>query len=202
MEEYIKSRLAESAKVKLDLMDNIEDIIEISNVIVNTYKKKGKVVLFGNGGSAADSQHIAAEFVGRYEMERPSLDAIALTTDTSCLTAIANDYGFDKLFERQAESIVKKKDVVIGLTTSGNSKNVLLGLRKSKELGATTVALAGKKDLYNGFLIYEAIRKIYEKHAADYIINVNSERTSVIQESHITIGHIICDLVEKKLFKK
>lgn len=205
MEEYIKRRLEESANVKLFMSRNndyVNCIADVANAIVKTYRKKGKVVLFGNGGSASQCSHIAAEFTGRYELDRPSLEAIALTTDTSALTAIANDFGYDKVFKRQVESIVKKHDTVIGLTTSGNSPNVLRGLTKAKNIGATTIALTGKDGLYNKPLMYEAIREIKEENAADYLIKIPSDRASVIQEAHITIGHIICDIVEKKLFGK
>lgn len=205
MEEYARKRLKESAWTMVHMADfgdgaNVREILNIADAIVKTYRKKGKVVLFGNGGSAAQAQHIAAEFSVRYEMDRPSLEAIALTADTSALTAAANDFGYDYVFEKQVEGLVKKKDIVIGLTTSGNSRNVLKGLSKAKEIGATTVALTGIDGLYNKPVLYEPIRKIREKNTADYIIHVPSDRTSVIQEVHIAIGHLLCDLVEKKLF--
>jgi D-sedoheptulose 7-phosphate isomerase len=203
MKDYIRKRLDESAWVKTCMARNDTEVIEdVADIIVKAYKKKGKVVLMGNGGSASQCQHIAAEFVIRYEMERPSLEAIALTSDTSIITAGANDFGYDKVFEKQIEGIVKKKDIVIGLTTSGNSPNVLKGLEKAKQIGATTIVLAGKDGLYNKPAIYETIRKIMEEKAADYLIKVPSKRTSVIQEAHLTILHIICDLVEKKLYSK
>ncbi|MDP2907674.1 MAG: SIS domain-containing protein [Nanoarchaeota archaeon] len=202
MEDYIRKRLDESAWVKIYMRNDTKIIEDVADVIVRTYKKKGKVVLMGNGGSASQCSHIAAEFVIRYEMERPSLEAIALTSDTSILTAGANDLGYDQIFAKQIESIVKKKDVVIGLTTSGNSPNVLRGLEKAKQIGATTIALTGKDGLYNKPDIYETIRKIMEEKAADYLIKVPSKRTSVIQEAHLTILHILCDLVEKKLYNK
>ncbi len=201
MEDYIRKRMDESAWVKTCIARNsAKEIEDVANVIVKAYKKKGKVVLMGNGGSASQCQHIAAEFIIRYEMERPSLEAIALTADTSIITAGANDFGYDKVFEKQIGGIVKKNDVVIGLTTSGNSPNVLRGLEKAKQIGATTVALTGKDGLYNKPDIYETIRKIMEERAADYLIKVPSKRTSVIQEVHLTILHIICDVVEKKLY--
>ncbi|MDP2908785.1 MAG: SIS domain-containing protein [Nanoarchaeota archaeon] len=200
MEAYIKKRLVESANVKLRLVDSYNgDIEDVADAIVKSYKKKGKVVLMGNGGSASQCQHIAAEFVVRYEMERPGLEAIALTADTSILTAASNDFGYENIFEKQVESIVKKKDVVIGLTTSGSSVNIIKGLKKAKDIGAATVALTGEKGLYTKFG-YEPLRLKIEKMIADYIIKVPSQRTSVIQEAHLTLLHIICDLVEKKLF--
>lgn len=201
MEEYIRKRFDESAWVKIYMGRNEAKLIEdIANVIVKAYKKKGKVVLMGNGGSASQCEHIAAEFSVQYEMKRPSLEAIALTANTSELTAAGNDFGYDRIFERLIESKVKKKDVVIGLTTSGNSPNILRGLEKAKQIGATTIVLTGKDGLYNKPIVYEPIREIMEKKASNYLIKVPSTRTSVIQEAHITIGHILCDLVEKKLF--
>lgn len=193
----------ESAWVKIYMARNETQIIEeVADAIVKIYKKKGKVILMGNGGSASQCEHIAAELVGKYEMSRRSLDAIALTADTSVLTSLANDFGYDKVFEKQIEGIAKKKDIIIGLTTSGNSPNVLRGFEKAKQIGATTVALTGKDGLYNKPIIYEPIRKILEGEAADYLIKVPSDRTSMIQEAHITLLHIVCDLVEKKLFGK
>lgn len=203
MEKYIKERMDESAWVKIYMARNDTKIIEdVADGIVKIYKKKGKVILMGNGGSASQCEHIAAELVGKYEMSRRSLDAIALTADTSVLTSLANDFGYDKVFEKQIEGIAKKKDIIIGLTTSGNSPNVLRGFEKAKQIGATTVALTGKDGLYNKPIIYEQIRSILEEKAADYLIKVPSDRTSVIQEAHITLLHIVCDLVEKKLFGK
>lgn len=189
MEEYIKKRLEESANVKLFMSmdsDYVNGIADVANAVVKTYRKKGKIVLFGNGGSASQAEHIAAEFNVQYEMKRPSLEAIALTANTSIVTAASNDFGYDNVFEKQVESTVKKKDIVIGLTTSGNSANVIKGLEKAKSIGAITVALAGEKGLY--------------KKVADYVIKVPSSRASVIQEVHITIGHILCGLVEEELF--
>lgn len=200
MEEYIRKRFDESAWVKIYMGRNeAKNIEDIADVISKAYKKKGKVVLMGNGGSASQCEHIAAEFSVQYEMKRPSLEAIALTSNTSEITAASNDLGYDKVFERLVESTVKKKDVVIGLTTSGSSPNVLKGLAAAKRIGATTIAMTGKQGLYTKG-IYEAVRQVMEKNAADYIIKVPSTRTSVIQEAHITVGHVLCDLVEKKLF--
>lgn len=202
MEDYIKKRIKESANANVYLADNCAGgIEEIADAIVKAYKKKGKVVLMGNGGSASQCQHIAAEFVVRYEMERPGLEAIALTADTSILTAASNDFGYDKLFAKQIEGLVKKKDVVIGLTTSGNSPNVLRGLEKAKSIGAITVALTGEKGLYTKeYGSCEFSRQEVEEIIADYIIKVPSQRTSVIQEAHLTLLHVVCDVVEKKLF--
>ena len=190
MEKYIKTRIEESIKTKEELKKDSRLIETVADEIVSTYKKGGKLVLFGNGGSASQCSHIAAEFTIRYEMERPSLDAVALNTDISALTAAGNDFGYDKIFERQVEGAVKKYDSVIGITTSGTSPNVLKGLLKAKDLGATTIVLTGKNGLSSD----------PKGPDVDYVVKVPSGRTSVIQEAHIMIGHILCDLVEKKLF--
>ena len=159
-------------------------IVELCNVCIESMKNGGKVMFCGNGGSAADSQHLAAELVGRYKMNRPALNSLALTTDTSILTAIGNDFGYDTIFERQVEGLGKKGDVLIGLSTSGNSKNVLLAMAKAKEMGITTVAFTGEK---GGKM----------KEVADIAINVPSDTTNNIQEMHIAVGHIICGYIEK-----
>lgn len=186
MEEKVKSELNESVNVKLKL--DVKQIISAAKLIIATYQKGGKVLLMGNGGSAADAQHIAAEFVGRFKKERKPLPAIALTTDTSILTAIANDYGFDEIFKRQIEALAHPEDVIIGISTSGNSPNVLLGIEKAKGIGAKTIGLSGKG---GGELAY----------TAELCIVVPSNDTPHIQEAHITIGHIICGLVEEELFR-
>ncbi len=143
----------------------------------------GKIIWMGNGGSAADSQHLAAELVGRFSRERSAIPSIALTTDTSILTAIANDYGFDKVFARQVEALCTAGDVVVGLSTSGNSENVMQGIKKAKELGAYTVCLSGGQ---GGRL----------KDMADISLVVSVSRTARIQEGHILVGHILCDWIE------
>ena len=147
-----------------------------------------KIVLFGNGGSAADAQHIAAEFIGRFNFNRSSLPAISLTSNSSTLTSISNDYSYDVVFSRQCESLVKKNDVVIGISTSGNSLNVKKGLVVSKKIGATTIGLIGK----NG-----PIRKI-----GDVPLTVRCNTTPEIQEAHRVIYHIICEEIEKKIVEK
>lgn len=156
------------------------------NIIEECLKKDKKIILFGNGGSAADSQHIAAEFVGRFNMERKSYPAIALTTDSSIITSIGNDYSFDQIFSRQCESLVTKNDVVIGISTSGNSINVKNGLITAKKNGAKTIGLLGN----TGGEI---------KSIVDYPLIVESNSTARIQEIHRIVSHIICDLVEKKM---
>ena len=158
-------------------------------LIIKSIKKGNKVILFGNGGSAADAQHMAAEFVGRFMKERKSFPAIALSTDSSIITAIGNDYSFEKVFSRQAESLVKKGDVIIAISTSGESKNILEGMKTSKKLGAKIISLTGE----NGIKM--------EKNS-DIFLNVPSTITSRIQEVHRTIIHIICEMVENELSKR
>jgi D-sedoheptulose 7-phosphate isomerase len=187
MKEDILKEIEESCQVKKTLP--LEKIEIASKKIIEAYLKEKKILLFGNGGSAADAQHIAGELIGRFKLERKSLPAIALTTDTSILTAIGNDYGYEDVFSRQVEGLVLEGDVVIGISTSGNSPNVLKAIKKAKELKAYTIGLTGKD---GGRL----------KDIVDLCIIVPSSNTPRIQESHITIGHIICNLVEKNLFAK
>lgn len=188
MKEQIKRKLAEHVGVIERMGDEYVDKIEKAvQVIIDCYKKGGKVVLFGNGGSAADAQHIAAELVGKYKLERKALPAIALNTNTSIVTAIGNDYGFEKVFSRQVEALVNENDVVIALSTSGNSENVIAGVLRAKDRGARTVALTGSS---GGKL----------KESVEILLNVPSDDTPRIQEAHITIGHIICGLVENNFF--
>ena len=176
-----------------DISQLINDSIQLEpkinnciNIIIECLKKDKKIILFGNGGSAADAQHIAAEFVGRFNLERKSYAAIALTTDSSIITSIGNDYSFDQIFSRQCESLVTKDDVIIGISTSGNSINVKNGLITAKKNGAKTIGLLG-----NGGGEIKSI--------VDYPVIVESNSTARIQEIHRIISHIICDLVEKKM---
>ncbi|WP_084644049.1 D-sedoheptulose-7-phosphate isomerase [Ferrimonas futtsuensis] len=188
---YINNYLANSIEVKQALASSPEVKKAISMVadrIVEAYNNGNKVLLAGNGGSAADAQHIAAEFVSRFFYDRPGLPALALTTDTSMLTAIGNDYGYDKLFARQLQAQSRPGDVFIGISTSGNSKNVVAAMELSEELGVTSVILCGE----GGKL----------KDMADISICVPSPVTPYIQESHICIGHMICAIVESKIFPK
>ena len=186
--EKIRQQLYESSAVKRLIADTLsEAIAEAATAIIDCMQSlSGKIILFGNGGSAADAQHLAGEFVGRFKLERVALPAIALTTDTSIITAIANDYGYHTIFARQVEAQVQEKDVVIGISASGNSVNVLEGLRKAKQMGAKTIGLLGG----NGGKI---------AMTADIVLAVPSSDTPRIQEGHITIGHIICGLVEDSL---
>ncbi|MEO0095124.1 MAG: SIS domain-containing protein [candidate division WOR-3 bacterium] len=174
-------------KEKLLKKEIIETIIKIADAIVKAYKKNKKVILFGNGGSAADAQHIAAELVGKYRLSRPGLNAIALTTNTSSLTAISNDLSFEAVFARQIEAIGQAGDVAIGITTSGKSKNIIEALRIAKKKGLIAVVLTG-------------IEGEYLKKSVDYLICVPSKETPRIQETHILIGHILCGIVEKTIF--
>jgi D-sedoheptulose 7-phosphate isomerase len=189
MKNRIQDIFKESIKVKEQtLQDNLQAIIKSVEEITKTLQNKGTIFLFGNGGSAADSQHIAAEFIGRFQKERKSLPAIALTTDTSALTALGNDYGFEVIFARQLEGLGKKGDMAIGITTSGNSPNVIAGIKKAKEIGMRTMTLTG----CGGGKIAPL---------ADVSIVVPSKTTARIQESHICIAHCICELVEENFSK-
>lgn len=188
MEDIIKFYLRKHLEV-LELLasnDYIEKLGTIANIVSSSLKKGGKVILFGNGGSAADAQHIAAELVGKFKAERAALPAIALTTNTSIITAIANDYSFDQVFARQVESMVNKGDVVIGISTSGTSLNVVKGIQAGKQKGAATIAFTGRS---GGKL----------SDIADVCLTVPSDETPHIQEAHITLGHIICCLLEKSM---
>lgn len=189
-EKLIIDKIKQTLKVKKNILEDdelIKNIDEIARVIINAYKEDKKVVLFGNGGSAADAQHIAGELVGKFYLERKALASIALTTNTSELTAIANDYSFNRVFARQVEALVNPGDIVIGITTSGNSLNVIEGIKEAKLNGAVSIGFTGA----SGGKLKENI---------DYLLAVPSEDTPHIQESHIMIGHIICYLVEKELF--
>jgi D-sedoheptulose 7-phosphate isomerase len=170
----------------LNSEETVRLIAAVAELIVKAMRQGRKLLLFGNGGSAADAQHLAAEFVGRFAIERAALPAFALSVNTSCLTAIGNDYGFDQVFARQIEAFGKAGDVAVGISTSGNSPNVLLGLAKAKEIGLTTVALTGDS---GGNM----------KNDADYCICAPSSETPRIQECHILIGHAIAELVEKAI---
>lgn len=183
----IKDLLLESIQIKEGLLhDDVGTIIEIGNIVINSLKKGGKAILFGNGGSASDSQHIAAEFIGRFKKDRTALAAIALTTNTSVLTSLANDYGYEIIFAKQIEALGRKDDVAIGISTSGKAKNVNLGIKQAKKMGIKTVALTGG--------VGGELEKI-----SDIALVIHSSVTARIQEAHITIGHIICELVEQAL---
>lgn len=157
---------------------------QIGCACVRALKNGGKLIFLGNGGSAADAQHLAAELTGRYLRERRALPAIALTTNTSCLTAIANDYSYDEVFSRQIEAIASKPDIAIGISTSGNSSNIIQALKKAKEKGLITVGLTGSG---GGTLL----------QVADYCLRIPSEETPRIQEAHILLGHILCEIIDE-----
>lgn len=163
-----------------------ETVHAIADRMTTCLRDGGTIFFMGNGGSAADSQHLAAEFVGRFQRERRALASIALTTDTSILTAVANDYGYDSVFERQVAALCRRDDVVVGISTSGNSENVLRGVSKAKEIGAFTVGMTGEKG-----------GKLAE--VCDKCIRVPSDRAARIQEGHILIGHALCELVEERV---
>ena len=190
MKAYIKDQIKKSYETKQAIYANealLNDIVSVAKLCVALYKTDKKTLLAGNGGSAADAQHIAAELVGRYGFDRPSIPSLALTTDTSNLTAIGNDYGYDFVFSRQLEGMGQKGDIFIGISTSGNSVNIINAFESAKKKGITTVALVGR----DGGKMAEM---------ADYSIIVPSDSTPRIQESHILIGHILCDIIEKEIF--
>jgi D-sedoheptulose 7-phosphate isomerase len=186
----IRNQLKASAALKQEIAEScVSDILNITRQIIQTFQKGKKVLICGNGGSAADAQHMAAELVGRFQMDRSGLPAIALTTDTSILTSVGNDYGFEMIFSRQLEGLGQKGDLLIGLSTSGSSKNVVLAMQKAKQMGLVTIAFVGQ----NRGPVSET---------ADIELRIPSQVTARIQEGHQTIGHIVCDLVERELFKK
>ena len=189
MEENIKSQLLRSSEIKKIISELYsKSIINCCNLILNCFKKGNKVIIFGNGGSAADSQHLAAEFIGRFNFDRKSLPAIALTTDTSIITAIGNDYGFDQIFKRQIQALLNRGDVIIAISTSGNSSNVIEAVKYAKKMNSPVIGFLGKD---GGKL----------KDLVDIPIIIPDENSARIQEAHITIGHIICGIVEKEYFK-
>lgn len=192
MENYIKTVIEKSIAVKTTLLNNeqlIKTISESVKIIVNCYKNGGKVLICGNGGSAADAQHIAAELSGRLYYDRPSLAAEAIHVNTSYLTSVANDYSFDEIYARYISGVGKSGDVLIAISTSGNSTNVLKAIDAAKKAKMKTIALTGAD---GGKM----------KTTADLLINIPSTDTPRIQESHIMVGHIICELVEREIFPK
>ena len=189
MKEEIVQIFQESADLKLRFIrQNAEVLNQLVKIVVNAFKGGNKVLLFGNGGSAADAQHIAAEFVNRFLIERPPLPAIALTTDTSILTSISNDYGYVDSFSKQIKALGKEGDVAIGISTSGSAANVIKALKVAREMGLKTVGLAGMDG--------GELAKI-----VDLAVVVDSQVTPRIQEVHITIGHVLCEMVDRMLFQ-
>lgn len=190
MGKVIREILTETLELKKRVLSDsslLEEMEKVASVIVEAYRRRNKLILFGNGGSAADAQHVAAEMVNRFELQRGALPAIALTTDTSILTSVANDDDFSHIFARQLEALVSKGDVAVGISTSGNSLNVLEGVKVAKQRGATTVGFTG---MDGGRLV----------KLVDLLVRAPSEKTPRIQELHITFFHIICHLVETELF--
>ncbi|WP_086253868.1 D-sedoheptulose 7-phosphate isomerase [Campylobacter sp. P091] len=190
--QYIKSHFEDSIQVKNQILQDkvlIELIQKVALITTNAYKNGFKTMLAGNGGSAADAQHIAGEFVSRFYFDRPGIPSIALTTDTSILTAICNDYGYDRLFARQVQAQGIKGDIFIGISTSGNSTNIIEALKVCKEKEIISIGLTGQSGGKMADL-------------CDYCIKVPSNCTPRIQESHIVIGHIICAIVEEEIFGK
>jgi D-sedoheptulose 7-phosphate isomerase len=183
----IRHRIEACIAVKTSLLQQSELLAQVAEQLIEAYRAGKKMLLFGNGGSAADAQHIAAELLGKYYLHRQALPAEALTVNTSALTAIGNDYAFEHIFARQLEALGNSGDVAIGLSTSGNSPNVLEGLYAAKRKGMLTIGLTGED---GGQL----------KALVDYCICVPSKDTPRIQEAHILIGHILCELVEQALF--
>lgn len=187
--DLISARLTESNKVRTLVLENCsDDIIHAAEVIAQSFSSGGKLLLCGNGGSAADCQHLAAEFVSRLrkDFERQALPALALTTDTSFLTAYTNDYGYEGIFARQVEAFAKPGDVVLGISTSGSSANIVCALKQARAAGCVTVALIGE----GGSL----------RDLADVTVAVPSSKTQYIQECHLSIEHLLCELVEEMLF--
>lgn len=186
--DEIAIQLQESIDTKKALLStNLDVIRKIADVIVKAFKNNHRLYLIGNGGSAADAQHIAGELIGRFKMNRRPLPAVALTTDTSIITALANDFGYDTCFARQVEALATSGDVLLAFSTSGNSKGILNAVQVAKNLGAITIGFTGK----DGGLL---------KNAADICLKIPSNNTPRIQECHITVGHIVCSIVEKELF--
>lgn len=185
MEEIIKMLIQESIEVKKTLPVN--DIARAAQRILEAYKEGGKILICGNGGSAADAQHMAGEFINRFKIERNPWPCIALTTDTSILTAIGNDYSFDEIFSKQVKALGSREDILIGISTSGNSKNILKAVESAKEKGIFTICFLGNQGGKLGGI-------------CDLPIIVNSKNTPRIQESHLLIMHCICEIVEKELF--
>ncbi len=189
MRDKVQKLFRESIEVKQKFIDeNVDTVIEVSRLIADTFSRGNKLLLFGNGGSACDASHIAAEFVNRFKKERPALPAIALNTDIAVLTSIANDYAYEEIFARQVKALAQNGDVAVAISTSGNSPNVLKAVDVAKKKKLKTVAFTGAKG---------------DKLASesDYVFAVPSDDTPRIQETHITIAHALCQMVEEILFE-
>lgn len=189
IEDKIRKAYGESIRVKEQFFrENFSLIKEVAELIAKVLNEGGKVLIFGNGGSATDASHIAAEFVNRFKRERPGLPAIALNTDMAVITAIANDYDYSEVFAKQLKALGQKGDIAIGISTSGSSRNVIKAVEVAKKRGLKTIAFTSKKG-----------EKLISK--VDYAFAVSSEETPRIQETHITLGHVLCELVEDILFE-
>ena len=187
MKKIILDILQDSINVKDRFIKNNVDLIERgADILASSIVSGHKILIFGNGGSAADAQHIAAEFVNRFQIERPPLAALALTTDTSIITSIGNDYHFDEIFSKQIAALGRKNDIAVGISTSGSSKNVVNAIQTAKNIGMFTIGLTGR----GGEIAA----------CSDLVFAVESDTTARIQETHITLGHILCDLVDRILF--
>jgi len=190
MENILKSSIKDSFLILKKIQESdefFENLENICNLCVLSIKNGGKIIFAGNGGSAADSQHLCAELIGRFKKDRPPINSISLNTNTSSLTAIANDFDYSDIFSRQLEAVGNYKDLLIAISTSGNSKNIVELVKKAKNMDITSIGLSGEEDSLL-------------KSLCDYIINIPSKDTAKIQEGHILIGHIICDYIEKNLF--
>ena len=190
--DTITRSISDSIAAKQAILNNpelLQTIQDVADTMITALRNGNRVLWCGNGGSAADAQHLAAELSGRFYYDRPPLNSEALHCNTSYLTAVANDYGYELIYSRMIDGACKKGDVLVGISTSGNSKNILNAFRKARELGVITVAMTGK--------IGGEMRQV-----ADYLLNVPSMDTPRIQESHIMLGHIICEIVEAQMFPK
>jgi D-sedoheptulose 7-phosphate isomerase len=188
---WLKESIQDSIATKAKMLEDeqfILNVLEVAEVITAAFKRGNRVIFAGNGGSAADAQHLAAEFVSRFEFDRPGLPSLSLATDTSMITAIGNDYGYDKLFVRQLQAQHRKGDIFVGISTSGKSPNVIEALKVCSDLGVVAISMCGLSGNMN----------IY----SDHIIRVPSTSTPRIQESHILIGHMLCAYVENSLFSQ
>lgn len=192
LKKYVRQQILDAARLKQQILENADFLQAVSSaceLAIQTYRSKGKMIFAGNGGSAADAQHLAAEMVSRFNFDRPALPALALNTNTSSVTAIGNDYGYENLFSRQLEAFGVRGDLFVALSTSGNSANILKALETAKMRGLVTLGLTGESGgRMNGL--------------CDHILRVPSRHTPRIQEAHILLGHIICAAVEEALFGK
>ena len=187
MKNVIRSILEDSLRVKRSgIENNLDRLLKAAHMLIDCIGSAHKIYIFGNGGSAADAQHLAAEFINRFQIERVPLPAIALTTDTSILTSIGNDYSFDDVFAKQITALGAKDDLAWGISTSGDSPNVVKALQISKTLGMTTLGMTGRGGLMTA--------------CTDLLLTVDSDTTARIQETHITMGHILCELVDRILY--